>query len=107
MFIAPKGQRFRAFTFEFRGKQKDISIFPLLHQNQRFDLIGQKSNLPDPEGGVSQFRYERTQEMVQAFFFDGYVRDQPEGKFSWRVKAEFMPANAVSARQHRILARLF
>jgi TolB-like protein len=94
MFIAPKGQRFRAFTFEFRGKQKDISIFPLLHQNLRFDLIGQKSSLPDPEGGVSQFRYEANQEMVQAFFFDASLRDQPEGKFSWRVKAEFMDANA-------------
>ena len=25
------------------------------------------------------------------FFFDAYVKDQPEGKFSWRVAAEFMP----------------
>lgn len=95
MFFAPRGQRFNAFTFEFRGKQRDISIFPLLHQNKRFDLIGQKNNLPDPEGGVSQFRYKAHQEMVQAFFFDAHVQDQPEGKFTWRVKAEFTPVDAI------------
>lgn len=94
MFIAPRGQRFRTFTFEFRGKQQDISIHPLLHQNQRFDQIGQKENLPDPKGGVSRLRYEAQQEMVQAFFFNAYVKDQPEGKFSWSVKAEFMPVDA-------------
>lgn len=95
MFIAPKGQRFRAFTFEFRGKQQDISIHPLLHQNERFDQIGQKENMPDPKGGVSRLRYETQQEMVQAFFFNAYVQDQPEGKFSWSVRAEFMPVDAV------------
>lgn len=95
MFIAPKGQRFRAFTFEFRGKQREISIHPLLHQNERFDQIGQKENLPEPSGGVSRLRYEAHQEMVQAFFFNAYVQDQPEGKFSWSVKAEFMPVDAV------------
>lgn len=94
MFLAPTGQRFRAFTFKFRGTQKKISIRPLLHQNQRFDQIGQKEDIPEPDGGVSRLRYEAHQEMVQAFFFDAYVQDKPEGSFSWSVKAEFMPVNA-------------
>jgi TolB-like protein len=94
MFYAPRGQRFKSFTFEFRGKQKEISIRPLLHQNRRFDQIGQKEDIPDPKMGKSVYRYEAHQEMIQAFFFDASVRDQPEGKFFWKVKGEFMPVQA-------------
>ena len=71
------------------------AIIPLLHQNQQFDQIGQKENMPDPKGGESTIRYEANQEMVQAFFFNAYVQDQPEGKFSWSVTAEFMPVDAI------------
>lgn len=94
MFIAPKGQRFSEFTFEFRGKQKEVHIFPYIHLNKRFDQIAQMDSLPAPEDGVSQLRYRAHQKRVQAFFFHAFVRDRMEGKFSWRVKAEFAQADA-------------
>lgn len=94
MFYAPKGKRFKAFTFKFKGKQKTISIHPVLHLNQLFNQTGQKQNMPAPKGGVSKIRYETHQEMVQAFFFNAYVNYQPEGKFNWKIKAEFIPVNA-------------
>lgn len=94
MFYAPRGYRFKSFTFEFRGKQKNISLRPMVHQNQRFDHIGQKADIPAPKGGRSVYRYEAHQEMIQAFFFDASVRDQPEGRFSWNVIGEFMPIQA-------------
>ena len=95
LFFAPKGQRFRAFTFEFRGKQEQISIHPQVYLGQQFDHTGEKPNMPEPKGGVSTIRYKANQEMVQAFKFLAYVNDQPEGKFSWSVTAEFMPVDAV------------
>ena len=95
LFYAPNGKRFRAFTFEFRGKQKEISIHPQVYLSQQFDHTGEKGNMPEPKSGVSTIRYEAHQEMVQAFKFLAYVKDQPEGKFSWSVTAEFMPVDAV------------
>jgi len=94
MFFAPKGQRFSEFTIEYRGKQPDIHVFPYVHMNKRFDQIAQMGNLPDPENGVSQFRYTAHQIRVQAFFFHAFIRDQVEGKFNWRVKAKFVQADA-------------
>jgi hypothetical protein len=94
MFYAPKGHRFKSFTLEFRGKQKKISMRPMVHQNKRFDLIGQKEDIPAPIGGKSVYRYDVHQEMIQAFFVDVLVRNQVEGKFFWSVTGEFMPIQA-------------
>ena len=95
LFFAPKGKRFRAFTFEFRGKQKEISVHAQVYRSQQFDHVGHKKNMPEPKGGVSTIRYEAYQEMIRAFHFVAHVKDQPEGKFSWSVTAEFMPVDAV------------
>lgn len=94
MFIAPKGQRFSEFTIEFRGTQEEVHIFPYIHLNKRFDQIAQMDSLPAPENSFSQFRYRAQQIRVQAFFFHAYVRSRTEGRFSWRVKAEFVQADA-------------
>lgn len=107
MFYAPKGHRFKSFTLEFRGKQKKISMRPMVHQNKRFDQIGQKEDIPAPKGGKSVYRYDAHQEMIQAFFVDASVRDQPGGKFFWGVSGEFMPIQAPQpgsvAFWHRLL----
>ena len=94
MFFAPKGQRFSEFTIEYRGDQPEIHIYPYIHTNSRFDEIAQMGNLPDPENGVSQFRYTAHQIRIQAFFFHAFIRDQAAGKFNWRVNAKFVDADA-------------
>ncbi len=94
MFYVPKGMRFKAFTLEFQGPQKKISIYPRVHHTRDFSLRGQKRNLPDPKGGRSSFRYDCSQELIRAVYFDGYIRGGQGGRFSWSIRAEFMPEDA-------------
>jgi TolB-like protein len=94
MFYVPKGMRFKAFTLEFQGPQKKISIYPRVHHTRDFSLRGQKRNLPDPEGGRSSFRYDCSQELIRAVNFDGYIQEGQGDRFSWSIRAEFMPEDA-------------